>query len=148
MALLLSELQTALNDVVVACLEAADGHAAAAGMLAQDPAAELLAGLAEARRLAAARLGEIVRALGHLPPAPDADLEAARELATRVKTALAPDQRQTLLAERAAAEEHVQSCVAQALSQPDLPDAAAPLLQELRADSAEAGERLAGAAAG
>ena len=36
MTVLLSELQAALNDVVVACLETADGHESAAGMLLEE----------------------------------------------------------------------------------------------------------------
>lgn len=148
MTVLLSELQAALNDVVVACLETADGHQSAAGIVADGAAAELLAGLAEARRLTAARLGEIVRQLGDLPPAPDVDFETVRGLATRVKAALAPDQRQILLAERAAAEEHLESCIAQALAQGDLPEGARAPLREVLADSRQARERLASAASG
>ena len=49
MAVLLSELQTALNDVVVASLEAADGHETAAGMLADDRLTGMLRDLARAR---------------------------------------------------------------------------------------------------
>ncbi len=54
MTVLLSELQTALNDVVVAGLEAADGHEAAAELLADDRLAGMLRDLARARREAAA----------------------------------------------------------------------------------------------
>jgi uncharacterized protein (TIGR02284 family) len=148
MSLLLSELQTALNDVVVACLEAVDGHEAAAGMLADDHLAGMLHDLARARRAAADELGEVVRALGDLPPAPDADLEVARELATRVKAALSPDQRLTVMQERAAAEARLAACTAQALARADLPETARAALQDLAASSQQARDRLARGAPG
>jgi hypothetical protein len=144
MGVLLSELQIALNDVVVACLEAADGHEAAAGMLEEDDRlAGRLRDLARARREAADELGEVIRALGDLPPAPDADLEAARELASLVKAALSPDQRQTLLEERAAAEARLEAYIAPALARADLPETARPALLELSASSRDARDRLA-----
>ena len=100
MALLRNELQTALHDVVLACSEAADGHAAAAEILADDPLAATLRQLAEERRELAGRLGERVRELDDLPPEPDADLETVRELTTLVKAALTGDQRATIAEER------------------------------------------------
>jgi uncharacterized protein (TIGR02284 family) len=148
MTMLLSELQTALNDVVVACLEAADGHEAAAGMLSDDRLAAMLRELAHARREAAAELGAVIRGLGDLPPAPDADLAVARELATRVKAALSPDERPTVLQERAAAEAHLEACIAQALARTDLPESARTLLQQLSTGSQGARDRLAASASG
>jgi len=146
MALLLSELQTALNDVVVACLETADGHEAAADILDADPLALTLRDRARARRQAADELGEVIRELGELPPAPDADLETVRELATRVKAALSPDERATLMQERAEAEAHLEASIAHALARTDLPETARALLQRLSASSQEARDRLAAAA--
>ena len=142
MALLRNELQTALHDVVLACLETADGHEAAATILADDPLAATLRAWAQQRREAAARLGDIVRKLDDLPPEPDADLETVRELATWVKAALSPDQRHTVLAERRAAEAHLLETIEQALARPDLPEHARSLLRELRADAARAHEQL------
>ena len=146
MALLLSELQTALNDVVVACLETADGHDAAANILDPDPLAGMLRELARARREAADAVGDVIRELGELPPTPDADLETVRELATRVMAALAPDERQTLMQERASAEARLEACIAQALARTDLPEGARALLQRLSTSSQEARDRLAAAA--
>jgi Domain of unknown function (DUF2383) len=143
MALLRSELQTALHDVVLACLETADGHATAAEILADDRLAATLHGWAQQRREAGARLGDVLRELDDLPPEPDADLETVRELATRVKAALAPDQRQTVLAERKAAEAHFLETIEQALVRPDLPEPARSLLLELRTAAARAHEQLA-----
>jgi uncharacterized protein (TIGR02284 family) len=145
MAVLLSELQTALNDVVVACLEAADGHDSAAATIQEDHLAGMLGELARSRREAADRLGEIVRELGALPPAPDADLEAVRELASRLRAALSPDERQTLMQERAAAEAHLEACIAQALARADLPERARSFLQQLSTSTQNARDRLAAA---
>ena len=93
--LLRNELQTALQDVEVACLEVADGHDGAADILADDPLAPTLRELAGERRAAAERLGECIRELDDLPAEPDADLETARDLATRVMAALSGDQHHT-----------------------------------------------------
>ncbi len=143
MTVLLSELQAALNDVIVACMETADGHDATAGMLQDERLAGLLRDLARTRREAADELGDVIRELGNLPPAPDADLEVARELASRVKAALSPDERQTLMQERAAAEAHLETCIAQALAHADLPETARTPLSRLSASSQEAHDRLA-----
>jgi uncharacterized protein (TIGR02284 family) len=146
MAVLLSELQTTLNDLVVACLETADGHEAAAGMLDNDRLAGMLRDLARTRGEAAAELGDIIRELGDLPRAPDADLQTARELGTRVKAALSADERQTLMQERAAAEAHFEACIANALARSDLPANARTLLRQVSKSSQEARDRLAAAA--
>ncbi|HSA82655.1 MAG TPA: hypothetical protein VLE23_17695 [Geminicoccaceae bacterium] len=143
MTLLRNELQTALHDVVLACLETGDGHEAAAGILAGDPLAATLCAWAEQRRTAADRLGDILRELDDLPPEPDADLETVRELATWVKAALAPDQRHTVAAERAAAEAHLLETIEQALARPDLAEPARSLLLELRAAATDAHKQLA-----
>jgi uncharacterized protein (TIGR02284 family) len=142
MALLRNELQTALHDVVLACLETADGHETAATILADDPLAATLRGWAQQRREAAARLGDVLRELDDLPPEPDADLETVRELATWVKAALSPDQRHTVLEERRAAEAHLLETIEQALARPDLPEPARALLLNLRTAAARAHEQL------
>jgi hypothetical protein len=143
MAFLRNELQTALHDVVLACSEAADGHAAAVEILADDPLAPTLRQLAEERRELAGRLGERVRELDDLPPEPDADLETVRELTTLVKAALTGDQRETVLGERRAAEAQLLTAAEHALTQPDLSAATRALLEQIRDDAATAQQRLA-----
>jgi uncharacterized protein (TIGR02284 family) len=143
MTLLRNELQTALHDVVLACLEAADGHAAAAELLADDPLALTLRELAAARREAAARLGDRIRELDDLPPEPDADLETVRELTTLVKAALTGDQRETILEERQAAEAHLLATLDQALAQTDLSAATRALLEQIQDAARTAQQRLA-----
>jgi uncharacterized protein (TIGR02284 family) len=144
MTVLLSELQATLNDILVACLEAADGHESAAGMLVEDDRlAGMLRDLAQRRREAADEFGKLVRETGALPPAPDADLEVARDLASRVKAALSSDGRQTLMQERAAAESHLEACIAQALARADLPESARERLLQLSTSARDAHDRLA-----
>jgi len=144
--LLRNELQTALQDLEVACLEVADGHDGAAGILADDdPLAPALRELAGARRAAAERLGDCIRQLDDLPAEPDADLETARDLAARVMAALSPDQHRTVAAERAAAEGHLVTLAEAALGQHELADDARRLVEKIRTDAATAQQRLADA---
>lgn len=141
--LLRNEVQTALQDVEVACLEVADGHDGAAALLPEDdPLAATLRQLAQARRRAAERLGEVIRRLDDLPAEPDADLETARELASRVIAAFSADQHHALAAERAAAEEHLAGLADAALAQADLAEDARALLSQIREDAATAQQRL------
>jgi hypothetical protein len=127
----------------VACLEVADGHEAAAGTLADDPLAPKLRELAAARRAAAERLAECIREQGDLPAEPDADLETARDLATRVMAALSGDRHHTLAAERAAAEGHLVMVAATALEQPGVSATACALLEEVHRDANAAQQQLA-----
>ena len=142
--LLRNELQTALQDLEVACLEVADGHEAAAEILADDdPLAPVLRELAGARRAAAEHLADCIRQLDDLPAEPDADLETARELAARVVAALSPDQHRTVAAERATAEGHLVTLAEAALGQHELADDARRLVERIRSDAAAAQRRLA-----
>jgi uncharacterized protein (TIGR02284 family) len=140
--MLRNELQIALNDLIVACLEAADGHEAAAEILGDDPLAEALRDLAGARRELAGQLGERLRTLGDLPREPDADLETVRELAARVMAALSADHRQVLLDERSAAEAHLATCADAALAHAELSDETRALGQQVSDDAAAAQARL------
>jgi hypothetical protein len=144
--LLRSELQTALQDVEVACLEIADGHDGAADILADDPLAPMLRELAGARRAAAGRLGECIRQLDDLPAEPDADLETARGLAARVIAALSSDQHHAIAAERAIAEGHLVTMAAVALDLAELSGSARALVEEIRADAGAAQHDLAAVA--
>lgn len=141
--LLRNERQVALQDAEVACLEVADGHDAAAEILADDPLAATLRELAEARRGAAAQLGDHLRQLGDLPRAPDTDLETFRELATRLKAALAADHRRALLDERIAAEAQLADTADRALEHPELSPETRALVEATRAAARAAADRLA-----
>ena len=141
--MLRSELQSALNDVVVACDEAADGHEHAAAFLeAQDgEAVRLLRALAEQRRAAATELGDQLRALGDLPKAPDTEFETIHDLIARVKAALSADERQAVLEDRAQAEATIEQAVSAALRMP-LPDRCRELLAQLQEETRLAQQRL------
>jgi uncharacterized protein (TIGR02284 family) len=141
--MLRNELQITLNDLIVACLEAADGHEAAAEILGDDPLAEALRSLAGARRALAGQFGEHLRALGDLPREPDADLETVRELAARVMAALSADHRRVLLDERSAAEAHLAAGAEAALAHGDLSDETGALVRRVRDDAQAAQHHLA-----
>jgi hypothetical protein len=89
------------------------------------------------------QLGEAIRQLDDLPAEPDADLETARELASRFLAALSADQHHALAAERAAAEAHLVTLVDAALARPELAAASRSLLEQIRHDATAAQQRLA-----
>lgn len=118
--MLRDERQAALNEVIQASLEAAHAHEQGAVLLEdRDPAAALRA-LAAQRTRAAEQLGEHLRRLGDLPKEPDADLETARGLLSRLRVALSGDPRDPILQHARHAEEHLATTVRNALEQ-DLP---------------------------
>lgn len=139
--MLRSELQVALNDAIVAAFEAADGHEAAAEVIEDAGVADLLRSFAGARRAAAEELGEHLRALGDLPKVPDSDLETLRDLLSQIKAGLSPDGAQSLLADRAYAEQRVVETARAALALEDRP-AARATLERLERDALAACERL------
>lgn len=141
--MLRSELQSAINDVVVACEEAADGHEHAATFLEAQggEALRLLRALAEQRRAAATELGDQLRELGDLPTAPDTELETLHDLVARVKAALSADERQVVLEDRAQAEAAIEQAARAALRM-QLPDRCRELLAQLHEETRLAQQRL------
>lgn len=133
--------QTALNDVILACTEAADGHSRAAQLVEAQGLARVLEALAEQRTAAAEELGEHLKTLGDLPKAPDSDLAAIRELVERVSAALSSDERTRLVEERERAEATVEEAVTAALDD-GLPTATRDVLVRLREETRLARERL------
>ncbi len=122
--------QVALNQVLVACEEAAERHLLAAERLADDAESALLASLARERADVAEELAEEVRRLGDLPDTPDADREAVEEVIGWIKTALGGDEREHLLAQA----DKDEAILAQRLD--------AALAQDLAAATREVLERL------
>lgn len=111
--MLRDELETALNDLIVAARETADGYDTAAGIVEERELAALLCEARERCRAAAAGLEDEQRRLGHLPKAKDEDYILARDLATQVKATLAEDDAVPALRERCADESRiVQACEA------------------------------------
>lgn len=141
--MLRNELQTALNDVVVACDEAADGHEHAATFLEEQDGepVRLLRALAEQRRAAATELGDQLRGLGDLPKAPDTELETLHDVVARVKAALSADERQAVLEDRAQAEAAIEQAATTALRLP-VPDRCRELLAQLQEETRLAQQRL------
>jgi hypothetical protein len=139
--LLRTELQVALNDTIVACHEAADGHETAADVIPDFDVAARLRTFGRERREGAERLGEHLRALGDLPKVPDSDLEALRDLISRFKSALSPEQWRSLLDDRIQAEQHVVACARAALALERREEARA-LLHEIEHAAIEACEYL------
>lgn len=139
--MLRDERQTALNDVVIACSEAAEGHAGAADMVEERDLARVLATLAEQRTAAAAELGEHVRRLGDLPKEPDSDLSTIRDLVARLGAAFSEDERARLIEARERAEAVVEEAVAAALEH-EPPAPTQELLARIREEARLARERL------
>lgn len=133
--------ETALNEVLVACEAAEEEHAYAADLLGDGPCAELLRRAAARRRAAAAVLTEEVRRLGGLPRTPDRDRESLREGYLQIKAALAGDEARALGTDRAAAESRLRDLCDAAL-EADLPPRARDRIQALRADAGETEQAL------
>lgn len=133
--------ETALNEVLVACEAAANEHAYAAGLLRRGPCANLLHQAAARRQEAATALMEEVRRLGDLPRTPDRDRESLHESYLQVKAALAGDEAQVLGKDRAAAESRLRDLCDAAL-ETDLPLRARKRIETLRADADETEQAL------
>jgi hypothetical protein len=97
------ERQTALNDAIEACLAAAHIHEDGAAALGEDAA--WLAELGRERCEDATVLGEHLRRLGDLPKEPDPEYQAAADLISHIKAALAEDERTEVIERSRAAEE-------------------------------------------
>lgn len=142
--MLRTELQTAMNDVIVACEDVADGHENAAEFIEDEAIARTLLDIAAVRCTAAEELAEHLRELGDLPKAPDSDYETVRDALARFKAALSPDERETIIGERLAAEQALGEAVMRALERPELPDRTREVLLQLLDDVRAAQEQLAG----
>jgi hypothetical protein len=133
--------ETALNEVLVACEAAAEEHAYAAGLLGQGPCADLLHQASVRRREAATVLMEEIRRLGDLPRTPDRDRESLHEGYLQVKAALAGDEARVLGRDRAAAESRLRDLCNAAL-ETNLPPRARKRIETLRADADETEQTL------
>lgn len=145
--MLRDERQVALNDVIVACKEAADGYDDAATLIGDPTLAARFSDYGRQRREAAAELEDHIRRLGDLPRTPDADSETIERLVTHLKAALSSDERAALLREREDAETEIGRRVADALDR-DLPEETKAVLRRLALAVSEAAQHLAAARAG
>lgn len=139
--MLRNDTQVALNDALSAVRESADLYADDIEALDASPLAKVFDEL-RARRLAlAAALEEEVRRAGDLPKEPDADRETLHRLGERLQAALG-NERRVFLADRLRGEEELLALAERALARP-LPDSAADVLGAIRAEAAQARDRLA-----
>lgn len=105
--MLRDDLQVALNDVVVALQEAAEGHLQAIQQLGKGKRADALDALARTHLAEAEEIGEHLRALGDRPREADSDYDVLRGLFSQVKASLAPDEEESLMEDRAEAEARI-----------------------------------------
>ena len=88
--------QIALSGAIEACLHAAHVHDDGAELIGER--APVLRQLAERRREDAEILAEHLRRLGDLPKEPDPEYQAAADLVSHIKAAMAEDDRAEVLA--------------------------------------------------
>jgi uncharacterized protein (TIGR02284 family) len=144
--MLMSDGEIALDEVIVACKEAAHGYQQALDSIEDVRLSGLLQDFLQRRQTYGMELETHLRELGYLPREPDADKETVNELFNRAKVLLADDDRITLLEEREQAEAHLADLVNNALGQA-LPEPALATLRRLQADIETVRERLATAKA-
>ena len=118
--MLRDERQTALNAAVEACLYAAHVHQEGADLIGEDSAP--LRQLAALRRQDAETLAAHLRGLGDLPKEPDPEYEAAADLLSHIKAALAEDERAQAIARSQDAEDRLAAALEAVLAH-DLPPA-------------------------
>lgn len=113
--MLRNERQIALNEIVVACKEAADIYEACAERVHEPDFASMLRETATERRAALPDLESWLKSIGDLPREPDEDAETAREFLTSIKSALASDERQPVVEDCEEAEQSLEQAIAVAL---------------------------------
>jgi len=108
MTLLRTEIQVALNDLLVAAEKSADLLRDAANFLDDVSMEHELEQLAERREMVARGLRMAIFALDDMPSVPDPDAESTEELLHRISAMIAGDKSQeTTLRQRLATEEHL-----------------------------------------
>lgn len=142
--MLMSDREVALDEVIVACKDAAHQYHHGAGSVHDAELSALFRDLAKQRQTKAQALGMHLRELGYLPREPDADKETVQELFSKAKAVLAEDERIALVDEYEQTEAHIAELTATALKQP-LPEQVLAALRELQEETVEIRERLAAA---
>lgn len=140
--MLMSDGEIALDEVIVACKEAAHGYQQAADAIDDAKLSGLLLDCLQQRQTYAKELESHLRELGHLPREPDADRETVHDLFNRAKVLLADDDRLKFLEEREQAEVHLAELVDKALRE-SLPEPTLNTLRRLRTDTQTVQQRLA-----
>lgn len=133
--------QAALNAVESACLQNADGYAAAAARALDAELATRFDESARRLRALACDLAAHIRALGDLPQTPDPDLETFGQVLDTLKAQLAADGDAILLEQRMTADSELELAIRSALEL-DLPEDTRTLLARLREEIARLRRRL------
>lgn len=131
----------ALNDIAVACREAADFYRDGAEQLSGGKLGKAFLDLAEAREQVAEELSNHIQALSELPQTPDTDKLQIQKIIRRIRTTFANNERLVLIDERIHAENHLDSLTVIALAE-DLQESTRSYLHELRDDIQTAQRRL------
>lgn len=139
--MLMQERLIALNDVVVACQDAARQYDAYTDRLADTELVALFRTLVDERESLARRLSAHVRELGELPREPDVELEQVQQLVSRLKASLSVDERLTILDERIDCEQQIEAVVATA-ERFEWTSETTECLRAARQGAARAGEQL------
>lgn len=134
MELLRSETEIAINNVAVACLEAADIHESAARACAEPAVGEKLQNLARSRRQASEMLAAFLAEDYGGPNWPEQERELLKKAAARVKSALSPDATVSLLSDCLTEEARVRDTAA-AASHQQVPRSVQAEVADLRRDA-------------
>lgn len=111
---LLSDIEVALNELLVACRESVDHYQDATELVEHADIAKNFAKIASQRKTFLTRLEAAIRELGDLPSVPDPDKEASAMMLHHLGAALSPDYTNELLAQRIEAEEQIMNLIDQA----------------------------------
>ncbi|WP_193222281.1 DUF2383 domain-containing protein [Alkalilimnicola sp. S0819] len=136
--------QVALDELIVACREAADRYRYDAQLLGESAIAELFLRLAEERQGWAERLERRLRELGDMPSVPDPEWEVLQNWKERLRAGLGGSAPEALLAAREEGEKALAQALSQALQQ-DLAPAAREDLQRMQGLLAQGRQQLADA---
>lgn len=111
---ILSEVEVALNEVLIAFHKSIDHYEDAIKFIHDKDKAILFRGIVTPRKSLIAALTTAIRDLGDLPSEPDPDQETTEMIIERVGASLSEDDDRYIISTRIAAEEQIQILVSQA----------------------------------
>lgn len=138
---LLSDLEVALNEVLVACHESIDHFNDATQLVNNEFIARELTTIASNRKRLITQLEAKVRELGDLPAVPDPDKEESEILLHHLGAAITNDYTNTILAQRIEAEKNIQQLIHK-LAEADADGECETLLRNLTTHTAETLQKL------
>ena len=111
---LLSDLEVALNELLVSCRESVDHFRDATRIIAAEKMAQDFKQIADTREYYIPKLENQIRELGDLPAMPDPDKEDGEMLIHHIGAAVSDDYTHTLLQQRIEAEKKILDLIEQA----------------------------------